>query len=93
MLYVIGNQNNFRSALEVHGLNTGSKNQPYLPASNLSVFQKGTTFAGVRLFNSLPGTIQNLRNYRVPFTTNLLPYLMTNSFYTVAEFLEYALNN
>jgi hypothetical protein len=93
MLFVIDNQNNFRSRLEVHGLNARSKNQLYLPTSNLSVFQKHTAFSGIRLFNSLPGTIQSLRNDRVRFKNNLLSYLMTNSFYTVAEFLEHTVNN
>jgi hypothetical protein len=74
MLFVIDNQNNL-FGLEVHGLNTRSKNQLYLPTSNLSVFQKGTTFSGIRLFNSLPGTIQSLRNGRVRFKNNLLSYL------------------
>jgi hypothetical protein len=64
---VIDNQNNFRSGLEVHVLNTRSKNQLYLPTTNLSVLQKGATFSGIRLFNSLPGTIQSLRNDRVRF--------------------------
>jgi hypothetical protein len=86
MLFVIDNQNNFHSALEVDGLNTRSKNQLYLPISNLPVFQKGTIFSGIRLFNSLPGTIQSLRNDRVRFKNNLRTHLMTNSFYTVAEF-------
>jgi hypothetical protein len=93
MLFVIDNQNNFRSGLEVHGLNTRSKNQFYLPTTNLSVFQKGATFHGIRLFNSLPGTIHSLRNDRVHFKNNLLSYLMANSFYTVAEFLEHTVNN
>jgi hypothetical protein len=93
MLFVIDNQNNFRSGLEVHGLNTRSKNQLYLPTTNLSVFQKGAAFSGIRLFNSLPGTIQSLRNDRVRFKNNLLSYLMANSFYTVAEFLEHTVNN
>jgi hypothetical protein len=93
MLVVMDNQNNFRSGLEVHGLNTTSKNQLYLPTSNLSVFQKGTSFSGIRLFNSLPGTIQSLRYDRVHFKNNLFSYLMTNSFYTVAEFLEHTVNN
>jgi hypothetical protein len=52
MLFVIDNKSNFHSGLEVHGLNTRSKNQLYLPISNLSVFQKGTTFSDIRLFNS-----------------------------------------
>lgn len=93
MLFVIDNQNNFHSGLEVHGLNTRSKNQLYLPISNLSVFQKGTTFTGIRLFNSLPRTIQSLRNDRTSFKNNLFSYLMNNSFYTVTEFLEHTVNN
>jgi hypothetical protein len=91
--FVIGNQNNFHSGLEVHGLNTRSKNQLYLPILNLSVFQKGTTFTGIRLFNSLPRTIQSLRNDRTSFKNHLFSYLMNNSFYTVAEFLEHTVNN
>jgi hypothetical protein len=93
MLFVIDNQNNFCSGLEVHGLNTRSKNQLCLSTSNLSVFQKGTTFSGIKLFNSLPGTIQSLRNDRVRFKNNLLSYSMTNSFHTAAEFLEHTVNN
>jgi hypothetical protein len=93
MLFVIDNQNNFCSGLEVHGLNTRSKNQLYLPTTNLSVLQKSATFSGTRLFNSLPGTIQSLRNDRVCSKNNLLSYLMANSFYTVAEFLEHIVNN
>jgi hypothetical protein len=45
---------NFYSGSEVHGLNTRSKNQFYILTANLSVFQKGTVFAGNRLFNRLP---------------------------------------
>jgi hypothetical protein len=70
MLFVIDNQNNFRSGLEVHGLNTRNRNQLYLPTSNLSVIQKCTTYSGIRLFNSLPGFIQNLRNDRARFKNN-----------------------
>jgi hypothetical protein len=57
MLFVIDNQNNFCSGLEVHGLNIRSQTQHYLPISNLSVFQKGTMFINIRLFNRLPMTI------------------------------------
>jgi hypothetical protein len=93
MMFVIDNQNNFCSGLEVYGINTRSKNQLYLPVSNLAVFQKGTTFSGIRLFNSLPGTIESLRNYRVHCKNNLRSYLMTNSFYTVAQCLVRAVNS
>jgi hypothetical protein len=67
MLFVIDNQNNFCSGLEVHGLNIRSRNQLYLPISNLSAFQKGTIFTGIKLFNRLPMTIQSLRKDRISF--------------------------
>jgi hypothetical protein len=67
MLFVIGNQNRFCSGLEVHGLNIRSQNQIYLPVPNLSVFQNGTMCTGVRLFNTLPMAIQNLRKGRISF--------------------------
>jgi hypothetical protein len=44
MLFAIDNQNNFRSGLEVHGLNTRSKNQLYFPNSNLSFYGRAPLF-------------------------------------------------
>jgi hypothetical protein len=91
MLFVIDNQNKFCSGLEVHGLNTRSRNHLYLPTSNL--FQKGTMCTGTRLFNSLLRTIQSLRKDRISFKNNLISYLMNNLFYAVAEYLEHTANN
>jgi hypothetical protein len=71
MLFVIDNLNKFCSGLEVHGLNIRSRNQLYLPISNLSVFQNGTMCTGIRLFNRLPMTIQNLRKDRISFKNKL----------------------
>jgi hypothetical protein len=85
MLFVIDNQNNLCSGLEVHGLNIRCRNQLYLPISNLPAFQ-GTMFTGIRLFNRLPMTIQSLRKDRIIFKNKLFLCLMNNSFYTVAEF-------
>jgi uncharacterized sodium:solute symporter family permease YidK len=41
----------------------------------------------------LPITIKNLKKDRISFKNNLVSYLLNNSFYTVAEFLEHKLNN
>jgi hypothetical protein len=78
---------------EDNSMNLVSPNQLYLPISNLSVFQKGTMFTGIRLFNRLPMTIQSLRKDRISVKNKLFLYLMNNSFYTVDEFLEYTMNN
>jgi hypothetical protein len=50
-------------------------------------------FTGTRFFNRLHRTIQSLRKVRINFKNNLNSYIMNNSFYTVAEFLEYTANN
>jgi hypothetical protein len=93
LVFVIDNQNNFCSGIEVHGLNIRRQNQLYLPIPNLSVFQKSTMFTGIRLFNRLPMTIQSLRKDRINFKNKLLLYLVNNSFYTFDEFLEYTMNS
>jgi hypothetical protein len=93
MLVVMDNQSNCDSGSEIHGLNTRSKSQLCLPISNLSVFQKGTNFSGIKLFNSLPSTVQSLRNDSARFKNKLRTYLVTNSFYSVAELLEHAVND
>jgi hypothetical protein len=80
MLFVRDNENKFCWGLEVHGLNARSRNQLYLPASSLPVFQKSIMFAGIRLFIRLPMTIQSLRKDRISFKNNL-----HISFYTVAD--------
>jgi hypothetical protein len=82
----------FCSGSEVHGLNTRSKTQFYIPTANLSVFQQGTLYTGTWLFNRLPKIIQSLRKDRISFKNNLFSYLMNNSFYTVDEFLEHTVN-
>jgi hypothetical protein len=90
---VIDNQTKFCSGLDIHGLNTRNREQLYLPNSNLSVFQKGTTLTTIKLFNRLPKPIQSLKEDKISFRNKLTLYLMNNSFYTVSEYVEHNLNN
>jgi hypothetical protein len=60
-----------------------------MPTVNLFVFRKGIACSGIRVFNSLASNIQHLRNDRARFKTKLGTYLITNSFYSVNEFLEH----
>jgi hypothetical protein len=50
--------------------------QLYLPNANLSVFQKGSMFAAIRLFNRLPKIIQSLKEDRMSFRNKLSSYLI-----------------
>jgi hypothetical protein len=59
----------------------------YLPIANLSVFQKGPEFFGIKIYNNLPGSIKQLSNNKNKFKEALLHFLCINSFYSVQEFL------
>ena len=85
--------NNFQTGLEMHELYTRSKNQLFIPTANLKRVQKGITYSGIKIKDSLPSNILNLKNDRKQFKNELYRYLLNNSFYSVKEFLEFSRDN
>jgi hypothetical protein len=83
MLFIIDNSNNFHTGSEIHGLHTRSKNHLFIPVANLTSVQKGITYSGIKIYNSLPISILNHRNDRKKFKNELSRYLLNNSFYSV----------
>jgi len=61
MLFIVDNPNNFQTVAEVCGLNTRSKNQLFIPNTNLRSVQKGITYSAIKIYNSLPSNILSLR--------------------------------
>jgi hypothetical protein len=86
MLFVVDNLGSFQTNVTVHGLNTRNKMQLHRPVTNLSCFQKGVSYAAVKIFNRLPSSISNLRNDKKQFKSALRRYLMTHCFYSINEF-------
>jgi hypothetical protein len=62
MIFVVDNLGSFLTNLTVHGLNTRNKTQRHRPIANLSCFQKGVSYAAVKIFNSLSSSISKVRN-------------------------------
>ena len=94
MLFIIDNPNNFQTVLEIHGPHTRSKNQLFIPIANLTSVQKGITYSGITIHNSLPSNILKFKNYCKQFKNELYRrYLLNNSFYPVKEFLEFSRDN
>jgi hypothetical protein len=58
----------------------------HLPSSNLSVYQKGVYFTGIKVFNNLPQSIKNLGNDFKMFKSELKNYLHAHSFYSLDEY-------
>jgi hypothetical protein len=82
----VDNLGSFQTNLTVHGLNRRNKTQLRRPIANLSCFQKGISYAAVKICNSLPSSISNLRNDKKQFKSAVWRYLMTHCFNVISEF-------
>jgi len=71
---------------ETHSNNTRNISNLYLPISNLSVYQKGTHYTGIRVFNILPSQIKEMCHNRNHFKCALKKFLFFHSFYTSDEY-------
>jgi hypothetical protein len=71
MLFVIDNLKDFPTNAYVHSLGTRNKNQLHLPTVGLACVQRGVSYSGVKMFNSLPSNIQSHRNNREKFKNKL----------------------
>ena len=84
MSFFTGNQEKFQTNSSVHNINTRNKHRLHRPVANLSCFQKGASYYGIRIFNSLPQNITNLKNEKTQFKV-ALKFLNAHSFYSVDE--------
>jgi IS1 family transposase len=87
MIFFVNNQENFQTNSSVHRINTSNKHHLHRPVASLSCFQKSPFFSGIRIFNSLPCSLTNLKNEKAPFKVSLRSSLNGHSFYSVGEFL------
>jgi hypothetical protein len=84
--FVVENLDKFQGNTDVHILNTRRKYDLYIPNTNLTQYQKGAYYTGIKLFNNLPCTIKSL-NYDIKvFKPTLRDYLLTHSFYSIDDF-------
>ena len=54
MSFLYGNQDKFLTNSSVCSINTKNKHHLHRPVANLSCFQKGASYSGIRIFNNLP---------------------------------------
>jgi hypothetical protein len=92
MLFVIDNLKGFTTNAYVQSLDTRNKNQLRLPTVGLTCVQRGVSYSGLKIFNSLSSNIQSHRNNREKCKNKFQRYLSTHSFYSVTEFLEFKID-
>jgi len=86
MMFMAKNRELFVSNSNVHNFPTRSQNDLHLPNANLSVFQKGVYFSGVKIFNNLPTDLKQTSYNIYKFQKALKIFLLDNSFYSLEEY-------
>ena len=66
-------------------INTRNKHHLHRTIANLSCFQKGASYSGIRIFNNLPQSITSLRTDKPQFKVALKNLSYAHSFYYVDE--------
>ena len=67
LLFITKNKDQFFLNSHIHAINTRYKNNLYVPAANLTLYQKSVYYSGIKIFNHLPTTIKNLTSDRNQF--------------------------
>jgi hypothetical protein len=60
LMLVVQNKNFFSTNNKNHNLDTTQRNSLYLPQANLSIYQKGAYYSGIKICNNLPLQIKNV---------------------------------
>jgi hypothetical protein len=68
-------------------LDTRQRNNLYLPQANLTTYQKGAYYLGIKIFHNSPLEIKNVAGNLKKFKIALKKFLYTYSFYTLEDTL------
>jgi len=88
-IFVIKNKHLFSTNYQIHSVHTRFKTNLHPPIDNLTKFQKGVYYSGIKIFNNLPHNIKDLANEIKLFRNVLQRFLLSNSFYNSEEYFNY----
>ena len=86
MLFVIKNKDQFIAYLEICSVDTKQHTNFHQPTSNLTKYQKGIYYSGVRVYNNLPPHIKDISDDPKNFKLQL-KQLYLYSFYSLEEYV------
>ena len=59
-LFVTKHKDQFLSNSQVHKINTRQTFDLYVPTANLTIYQEGVCYSGIKIYNHLPTAIKDL---------------------------------
>jgi len=74
-MFVMQNKNLFLTNNENHNLDTRQRNNLYIPQANLTIYQKGTYYSGIKFFNNLLLQIKKVADNQKKFKIALKNFL------------------
>jgi hypothetical protein len=86
LMFVVQNKKFFSTNNENRNIDTRLGNNLYLPQANLTIYQKGTYYLGIKIFNNFPLEITNAAGNQKKFKIALKKFLYTYSFYSMEEY-------
>jgi hypothetical protein len=89
LLFVVKNGELFSTNKEIHPFGTRQHHNLHQHSSNLTKYQMGIYYMGIKLYNRLPTFIKHVSNNYNKFVPLLKKFLCENSFYSSEEFYSY----
>jgi len=95
MLFVVKNKHLFTLNSEntntksIHTKSTRQFNNFDHPITNLTVYQRGVHYMGIKIFNNLPPYIKDISNNVKKFEICLKRFLHIHSFYSIEEYFQH----
>jgi hypothetical protein len=84
--FVVDNLETFQTNSDIYNISTRYRHNLHVPNTDLSKYQKGVHYSGIKLFNNLPPTTKSLIHNIKKFKPALKEYLLSHSFYSAEEF-------
>jgi len=85
LLFVAKNRDLYESNSENHNINIRFSSDLHTATVNLTTFQKGPFYFGIKIFNHFPTSIKNTSHDISQFRSFLKSFLLINSFYSLEE--------
>ena len=86
LTFVIENKDQFLSNSQINTNNKRQASDLYVPTANLTIYQKGIYYSGIKIYNNLSTAIKDLSGDKNKLQLALKRYFLLNSFYTLQEY-------
>jgi hypothetical protein len=86
---MVKNKNEFIVNSEIYGINSRQQNNLHQPLTNLTKYQKGIYYSGLKVYHNLPPHIKDTSDDLENFEAQLKQLLHLHSFYSLQEYFHY----